>query len=85
MIFKAKLAEIYKNKDAFAKFSDDVQNQVEPMRAISVKEMEVVKAVDTGGAARVADSLRTVAAAAPAQPAIAEVEKLRQQVREVTF
>jgi hypothetical protein len=81
---KAKLTEIYKNKDAFAKFSENVQNQVEPMRAISVKEMDVVKAVIP---AELQDllSVRTVAAAAPNQPAIAEVEKLRQQVRETPF
>lgn len=81
---QAKLAEIYKNKDAFAKFSESVQNQVEPARSVSVQEMETVKAVvpaDLQGLLVV----RSVATAAPAQPAIAEVEKLRQQVREFPF
>ncbi len=81
---QGKLAEIYKNKDAFAKFSDNVQNQVEPMRAISVKELDVVKAVVPAELQSLL-IVRTVAAAAPAQPAIAEVEKLRQQVRESPF
>ncbi len=81
---QAKLAEIYKNKDAFAKFSDNVQNQVEPMRAISVKEMDVVKSVIPSELQGLL-SMRAVATAAPAQPAIAELEKLRQQVRESPF
>ncbi len=81
---QGKLAEIYKNKDAFAKFSDNVQNQVEPMRAVSVKEMDVVKVVVPAELQGLL-IVRTVAAAAPAQPAIAEVEKLRQQVRESPF
>ena len=81
---KAKLAEIYKNRDAFAKFSDNVQNQVEPMRAVSVKEMDVVKSVIPAELQGLL-SMRAVATAAPSQPAIAEVEKLRQQVCESPF
>ncbi len=80
---KAKLTEIYKNKDAFSKFSDSVQNQVEPIRSVSMKELEIVKTVVPADL----QSLLAVRAVAtsPTQPAIADVEKLRQQVRETPF
>ncbi len=81
---QAKLSEIYKNKEAFSKFSEGVQAQVEPMRTVFAKEMDVVKAsipADLQGLLTV----RSVAATDNKTPAIADVEKLRQSVRESPF
>lgn len=81
---QAKLTEIYKNKDSFSKFSQAVQEEVEPMRSVFVKEMDLVK---TTVPAELQGLLVTRAPAASDEkkPAIAEVEKLRQSVRESPF
>ncbi len=81
---RAKLAEIYKNKDAFAKFSATVQGQVEPVRTVFVKEMQMVKAVVPADLQGLLVETQVVKAE-PGAPAIAEAEKLRQSVRESPF
>jgi hypothetical protein len=80
---KSKLAEIYKNKDAFVKFSEGVQTQVEPMRSVFVKEMQVVKSILPTEMQGLLVEKSTAPVAG--SPAIAEVEKLRQSVREQPF
>ena len=81
---QGKLAEIYKNKEAFAKFNQSAQNEVEPMRSVVVKEMDIVRAAVPGELQGLL-VYRTVAATDEKKPAIAEVEKLRQSVRESPF